>query len=146
MVVISKKEIKRILPFREPFLLIDEVLKYKEGKEIVASKYLTGKEAFLKGHFPGYPVMPGHLMAEAMAQASALFFEKHHRSGKQMAYFLASSKVRFLGQVRPGDTMIITATPIKLISYAGILRCVARVKKRIVARGEFSVAAKEVKK
>jgi len=144
MRAISNKEIKKILPFREPFLLIDRILEYDENKKIVASKRITGKELFLKGHFPGYPVMPGHLIAEAIVQTCALFFKREYHSKKKMAYFLASSKARFLGQVRPNDTMIITARPVKMVSFAGIFKGEARVKGKVVARGEFSVAAKEV--
>ncbi len=144
MRTISNKEIKKILPFKEPFLLIDRILEYDENKKIVASKRITGKESFLKGHFPGYPVMPGHLIAEAIAQTCALFFKREYHSKKKMAYFLASSKSRFLGQVRPNDTMIITARPLKMVSFAGIFKGEARVKDKVVARGEISVAAKEV--
>jgi len=144
--VISKKEIKDVLPFRGPFLLIDEVLEYEEGIKVVAAKRLTGREVYLRGHFPGYPVMPGHLMAEAMVQACALFFKKQHHSDKKMAYFLTSSKVRFLGQVRPKDRIIVTARPVKLISFAGIFECEAKVGQKRVAKGQFGVAAKEVQR
>ena len=146
MKIISKEEIKNAIPFRGEFCLIDKVLEYEEGKKVVASKYLSGKEWFLKGHFPGYPVMPGHLIAEAIVQTCALFFKRQYHSGKKMAYFLASSKVRFLGQVRPKDTMIITARPLKLVSFAGIFEGEACVNSKIVAKGQFSVAAKEVRK
>jgi len=88
--------------------------------------------------------MPGHLIAEAMAQACALFFKKQHLSKKKVAYFLTSSKTRFTGRVRPGDTLIITANPVKMISFAGIFRARAEVRSQVVAKGEFGIAAKEV--
>ena len=146
MPAISEKDIKAILPFRGVLRLIDEVLEYEEGVKVVASRRISENEPFFNGHFPGYPVMPGHLIAEAMAQACALFFKKQHLSKKKTAYFLTSSKARFTGQVRPGDVLIITASPVKMISYAGIFRAKAEVGPRVVAKGEFGVAAKEVSK
>jgi 3-hydroxyacyl-[acyl-carrier-protein] dehydratase len=142
--MITQKEIRRILPFEGPLRLVDKIVKYDETKEIVSIKRVNKKESFFKGHFPGYPVMPGHLMAEAIAQTCALFFSRQYYSGKRTAYFLASSKVRFLGQVRPGDTLIIKAQPVKMVSFAGIFKGEARVRNKIVAKGEFGIAAKEL--
>jgi len=144
MTAISDKEIKTVLPFKGVLRLIDEVLEYEEKTKVVASRRISSSETFFNGHFPGYPVMPGHLIAEAMAQACALFFKEQHLSKRKIAYFLTSSKTRFMGQVRPGDVLIITANPVKMISYAGIFRARAEVKSRVVARGEFGIAAKQV--
>ena len=69
---VDVQEIMRLLPHRYPFLLIDRVLDYEPGKEIVALKNVTINEPFFGGHFPNYPVMPGVLIVEALAQASAL--------------------------------------------------------------------------
>jgi 3-hydroxyacyl-[acyl-carrier-protein] dehydratase len=144
MTAISKKELKAVLPFRGVLRLIDEVLEYEEKVKIVAYRHISGNETFFKGHFPGYPVMPGHLIAEAMAQACALFFKAQYFSKKKTAYFLASSKIRFMGQVRPGDDLKITANPVKMISYAGIFRAKAELGPKVVAKGEFGIVAKEV--
>jgi 3-hydroxyacyl-[acyl-carrier-protein] dehydratase len=145
MAAISRKEISSILPFKGILRLIDKVLLYEEKVKIVACRHIASKELFFKGHFPGYPVMPGHLIAEAMAQTCALFFKGHHLSENKTAYFLSFSKVRFTGQVRPHDDLIITAVPVKMISYGGIFKATVKVKSRTVARGEFGIAAKEVR-
>lgn len=143
MIGISKKELRKVLPFKAPFLLIDEVISYEPGEKIVAEKYLTGKEWFLKGHFPKNPIMPGHMIAESMAQACSLLFAKSgYEEIKDKLFLLTSSKASFFNVVRPGDKLIITAYPVKVISTACIVKAEAHVKDRLVARGEFSVAVK----
>lgn len=137
----AKVDVKKILPFKSSFLLIDEILFYKPGQKVVAQKYLTGKEWYIKGHFPNNPLMPGHLIAESMAQACALFFEKIAKRKKRRIFYLASSKVRFFRAVRPKDTLIITAYPIRMFSRAGIFKTEARVKNNLVAKGEFTLAS-----
>ena len=134
--------LKKVLPFRSPFLLIDKLLSYKQDKEIVAEKRVTGKEWFLKGHFPGNPVMPGHLIAEAMAQTCALFFKNMVEGDKDKIFYLASSKIRFFRIVKPKDRMIIRAYPVRLFSRAGIFKAEVHVKNKLAAKGEFSIAGK----
>lgn len=144
MVSISKKDLKNLLPFKDPFLLIDEVISYVPGKKIVAKKHLTGKEWFLKGHFPGNPIMPGHMIAESMAQTCSLLFAKSgHEEVKDKTFFLASSKARFIKVVRPGDKLVITAHPVKVVSSAAIVKAEVHVRNKLVAKGEFSVAIKK---
>ena len=137
-----KVDLSRILPFKEPFLLIDELLVYEPGKRIVARKYLTGRESFLRGHFPGNPIMPGHLIAEAMAQTSGLFFEKIARETNNTDFYLTSTKVRFFKNVKPKSELIITACPVRMFSNAGIFKAAAHVNNKLVARGELSIAGK----
>ena len=98
-------EIKKILPHREPFLFVDEVTKI-EGNRIEAIKKITGNEYFFKGHFPGYPLMPGVLLIEAMAQTGGILVLKQlpEALGK-LTLFLAIDKLKFRNQVRPGDTL-----------------------------------------
>jgi beta-hydroxyacyl-ACP dehydratase FabZ len=98
-------EIKKILPHREPFLFVDEVTKI-EGNRIEAIKKISGDEYFFKGHFPGYPLMPGVLLIEAMAQTGGILVLKQlpEALGK-LTLFLAIDKLKFRNQVRPGDTL-----------------------------------------
>ena len=70
------EEIKKLLPHREPFIFVDEILEREEGKKITASKKIKNDEFWVKAHFPDLPVMPGVLIVEALAQASLLIFDK----------------------------------------------------------------------
>lgn len=99
------KDIKSLLPHRDPFLFVDEILSADE-KGSVCTKRFTGDEFFFQGHFPQYPVVPGVLLVETMAQAggAALSFQKVF--SKDSLFFLATvDKVKFRNQVRPGDTL-----------------------------------------
>ena len=106
------QEIMRLLPHRYPFLLIDRVLSCEAGKELVALKNVTINEPFFGGHFPNFPVMPGVLIIEAMAQASALLAFKTFditRADNNVFYFVGIDDARFKRPVTPGDQLIIKA-------------------------------------
>ncbi|MCD6055087.1 MAG: fabZ [Gammaproteobacteria bacterium] len=100
--------IQKMLPHRQPFLLLDRVLELKESESIVAIKNVTYNEPFFNGHFPEYPVMPGVLILEAMAQASALIAytspKAKHAPG-QVIFFAGADEVRFRQPVVPGDQL-----------------------------------------
>ena len=103
--------IQNYLPHRYPFLLIDKVIDIKKNKSIIAQKNVSYNEPFFQGHFPGYPVFPGVLLLEAMAQATAILdIESNDRDmSKQLYYFVGIDKARFKKQVVPGDIIIINA-------------------------------------
>jgi len=101
------KEIQRILPHRYPFLLVDRIIEIDLGKKIVGIKNVSVNEPFFQGHFPGYPVMPGVLIIEAMAQVGGVLAfksveEKMDISGK-LVYFAGIDKAKFRKPVFPGD-------------------------------------------
>jgi 3-hydroxyacyl-[acyl-carrier-protein] dehydratase len=105
-------EIMRHLPHRYPFLLIDRVLSCDPGNELVAIKNVTMNEPHFSGHFPNFPVMPGVLIVEAMAQAAAILAFKSFnldRGPNSVYYFVGIDKARFKKPVTPGDQLIIKA-------------------------------------
>jgi 3-hydroxyacyl-[acyl-carrier-protein] dehydratase len=100
------QEIQRILPHRYPFLLIDRVLDLIPKKRIVALKNVTINEPFLAGHFPGFPIMPGVLMVEAIAQAGgALLLTEIPDRDSKLIMFTGIERARFRRPVVPGDQL-----------------------------------------
>src|SRR5574337_1326688 len=103
-------EILKYLPHRYPFLLVDRVLSCEPGKDITALKNVTMNEPFFGGHFPGYPVMPGVLIIEALAQAAGILTLKStnaQRSDDSIFYFVGIDAARFKKPVQPGDQLIL---------------------------------------
>ena len=103
--------IQNYLPHRYPFLLIDKIIDVKKGKEITAQKNVSNNEPFFQGHFPGYPVFPGVLLLEAMAQATAILDVQSNKRdmSKHLYYFVGIDNARFKKQVVPGDIVLIYA-------------------------------------
>lgn len=100
---ITMSEIKELLPHREPFLFVDRIEKY-DDEEVIGYRRFTDKDFFFKGHFPGYPVVPGVILIETMAQCGGAGIRLTGRVEKDVLFFLASvDKVKFRQQVRPGD-------------------------------------------
>ena len=97
--------IQKIIPHRHPFLLVDRVIEIEYGVRAVGIKQVSMGEPFFQGHFPDYPVMPGVLIIEALAQvgAVALLGSDEHRG--KIALFAGLDGVRFRRQVRPGDSL-----------------------------------------
>lgn len=105
--------VRRLLPHRYPFLLVDRVLEIHKGKSIKALKNVTANEPFFTGHFPHRPVMPGVIIIEALAQAAGLLaFTTADVVPDESTrfYFVGIDKARFRKPVEPGDTLILTAT------------------------------------
>jgi 3-hydroxyacyl-[acyl-carrier-protein] dehydratase len=99
-------EIQAILPHRYPFLLIDRVIEMERMKRVVAIKNVTANEPFFSGHFPGFPIMPGVLMVEAIAQAAgALLLTEIPDRDKRLMVFTGIEKAKFRRPVKPGDQL-----------------------------------------
>ena len=108
--ILDISEIKKIIPHRYPFLLLDRILELNLNKNIVALKNVTINEDFFNGHFPQKPVMPGVLLIEAMAQAAAVFASKsvndeNTNDENQIIYFMSIEKAHFRKPVVPGDSL-----------------------------------------
>ena len=139
--LMGTEEIKKILPHREPFLLVDEILEMNE-KSIVGLKHVTGKEDFFRGHFPQRPVMPGVLMVEALAQTGGvLMLSKPEHHGK-IAYLASVTKARFRRIVSPGEELRLEVEVLKFKSRVGIVKGVAKVGQEVACEAEimFSLA------
>ena len=102
---LGREEIEAILPHREPFLLIDEVVELEPGERVVARKLVRPDEWYLAGHFPGRPVMPGVLIVEAMAQTGAVAVVSQEENRGRLALFAGIDAVRFKRIVEPGDEL-----------------------------------------
>jgi 3-hydroxyacyl-[acyl-carrier-protein] dehydratase len=105
---LDRAEIEAILPHREPFLLIDEVVEFEPGSKVVARKRVRPNEWYLAGHFPGNPIMPGVLMVEALAQAGAIAVLSAEANRGKLVLFAGIDGVRFKRIVRPGDELELT--------------------------------------
>lgn len=107
--LLDQEAIKAIIPHREPFLFVDEILEMDENS-VVGLKYVTGEESFFRGHFPEEPVMPGVLIIEAIAQAGAVCILSKPEFQGRIAYFGKLDKVRFKHKVVPGDVLRLEMT------------------------------------
>src|SRR3989339_785621 len=116
MTTLTIDEIKKYLPHRYPFIMIDKIIEVKPGESLKAIKNLTVNEEFFNGHFPNFPVMPGVLMLEALAQAAGIltFQTKGVMPTKDDLYFLAGiDNARFKKTVRPGDQLVLEVKILK---------------------------------
>lgn len=99
------QEIKETIPHRYPFLLVDKVLEVEEGKRVVGLKNVTVNEPFFQGHFPEYPVMPGVLIVEALAQVGAIAVLGMEQNKGKIGFLAGIDKCRFKREVKPGDQL-----------------------------------------
>lgn len=136
-----------LLPHRYPFLLIDRVLEFDKDKRLLALKNVTYNEPFFNGHFPIKPVMPGVLIVEAMAQATALLaLESNPETvSESMIYlFVGIDKARFKQQVEPGDQLRLEVVMTKMKRGIGFFTGTATVDGKTVATAEIMCTAREI--
>ena len=133
-------EIIKILPHRYPFLLVDRIEELEAGKRIVGYKNVTINEPFFQGHFPGYPVMPGVLIIEAMAQVGAAAILSMPEYADKIALFAGIDKARFRRQVFPGDRLRIVVEVTNLRKTIGKSTAVAYVDENVAAEADLMFA------
>lgn len=132
--------ILKCLPHRYPFLMVDRVLEVVPGKSIVAVKNISANEAYFQGHFPGYPVMPGVLIIEAMAQTAAVLVivsQKIDPTGK-LVYFMSINEARFRRPVVPGDVLHIEVTKLRQRDKVWKFEGKAKVDGKVVAEAIYT--------
>jgi len=138
--ILESVDIQRIIPHRYPFLLVDRIIELEAGKRAVGIKNVSIGEPFFQGHFPDYPVMPGVLIVEAIAQVGAVAMLQLEEYRGKIAFFAGLDKVRFKRQVKPGDTLKLTVELGQVRRGVGTGTGLATVDGQIVCRGEFMFA------
>lgn len=131
------QQIKEIIPHRYPFLLIDKILEVEEGKRAIGIKNVTGNEEFFQGHFPDYPVMPGVLIVEALAQVGAVAVLMKEENRGKIAFFAGIDSCRFKRQVRPGDSIRLEVELTRVRGSVGKGKAVATVEGELVCEAEI---------
>ena len=129
--------IKKVIPHRYPFLMIDRVFVNYEKKSARGYKCVSGNEEFFQGHFPGNPVMPGVLIIEAMAQTSCVILLSQPKLVGRSAYFMAINNVKFRKTVVPGDVLELRVGVLRDREKGGVARGEAYVNNELVTEAEF---------
>ena len=144
--MLTNVDIQSIIPHRHPFLLVDKILEAEPGKKAIGIKNVTINEPFFQGHFPGYPVMPGVLIVEALAQTGAVAILLQEENRGKLAFFTGIDSIKFRQQVFPGDTLRLEAEVLAFKMGMGKARVLATVDGQIVAEGEIKFALRDPKK
>lgn len=132
--------IREIIPHRYPFLLVDRIDELDPGQRAVGIKNVTANEQFFQGHFPSYPVMPGVLIVEAIAQVGAVTLLAMDEYAGKIAFFAGIDNVRFKRQVKPGDTLRMEVELKQIRRGIGSGSGVATVNGDIACKGDFMFA------
>jgi 3-hydroxyacyl-[acyl-carrier-protein] dehydratase len=137
------EDIKKILPHRYPFLLVDRILEFEEDKRIVGLKNVTSDERYFIAGPGGVPMMPASILTEAMAQAGAVLILAKPENRSRLIYFAGIDKVRYRLPVVAGDQVRLEGTVVRLRSKMGSLKGVARVDGKVVCEGLMTFALGE---
>lgn len=133
-------QIQEIIPHRYPFLLIDRIMEVEPGIRATGIKCVTMNEPFFTGHFPGYPVMPGVLIVEALAQVGSVAMLMVEANRGKLGFFAGIDNFRFRGQVTPGDVLTLSVEITRLKGPIGKGQATAKVGDKVVAEGELMFA------
>lgn len=136
--VLDITAIQQVLPHRYPFLLVDRIIEITPGERIVGVKQVTANEQFFQGHFPGAPVMPGVLIIEALAQVGAVYaLRQMEDRDEKLVLFSGIDNARFRRPVVPGDTLVLTVTPVRVGARIQKMRGEAHVGDHLAAEADI---------
>ena len=138
--LLDRDGVKKLIPHREPFLMLDGLTELTPGKRAVGVKYVDPDDYFLAGHFPGNPIMPGVLMVEALAQTGACALLGSADADGKLVLFAGIDRVRFRRPVRPGDTLILAVDIERVRGPIGRGQGVATVDGKVVVEGRLTFA------
>lgn len=138
--MLDVQQIKDIIPHRYPFLLVDRIIEQEEEKRIVGIKNVTTNEPFFQGHFPDYPVMPGVLILEALAQAGAIAVLGQKENKGKIGFLAGVDKCRFKQQVKPGDQLKLEVEIIRMRGSIGKGKGIATVDGKVACEAEIMFA------
>jgi len=136
----GREQIEQILPHRDPFLLLDEVIELEPGRKVVATRLVRSDDWWFSGHFPGRPVMPGVLIVEAMAQAGAVAVLIEEANRGKIAFFAGIDGCRFKRVVEPGEVLTLTCEIDAMRGPVGRGKATAYVGDQLAARGTLTFA------
>jgi 3-hydroxyacyl-[acyl-carrier-protein] dehydratase len=139
------EEIKKLIPQRFPFIMIDRVLEVEPGSYAISLKNVSGNEEFFQGHFPEKPVMPGALILEAMAQTAIVLFataKEKQEAGRKPIYYFGSAKARFFQAIVPGDQLKITVKNVKSLPTGAYVSGEVTVDDKKVSEAELVFSVK----
>ena len=140
MALLNKEKIAEIIPHRDPFLLIDEVVELEPGVRCVALKHLSADDFWVKGHFPEYPVTPGVLIIEMLAQAGAVCVCSMPEHKGKTAFFAKIDETKFKRQVLPGETLRLEIEMVRLRAGVGVGKAAATVEGETAAVARLTFA------
>lgn len=140
--MLDVQQIKEIIPHRYPFLLVDKVTEMEAGKRVVGLKNVTINEPFFEGHFPEYPVMPGVLILEALAQVGAIAVLDMEANKGKIGFLAGVDKCRFKREVKPGDQLQLEVEILRMKGPIGKGKGIATVNGEVACQAEITFAIK----
>jgi len=138
MVLLNREQIKEVIPHREPFLMIDEVIALEPGKKCIAKKYLRDDDFWVSGHFPAMPVTPAVMVVEMLSQTGAVCIGTAEEYKGKTAALARIEKAKFRGQLMPGEVAVLEVEVSKLRGNTGVSKAKATVDGDVVVSAELT--------